>query len=81
MQLHFFSSCDSSGSGGGAVTSGDLKGVWIADREDEGGPKTMLFDFGNSNFTCITYTFEGVEDGGMCQEEGERGTYTISVVS
>lgn len=70
----FFAACDSSG--GGSVTASDLAGTWVAvGEDDEGTGKAMLFEFSGNNFTRIAYT-ETVDD--MGQDEGHKGTFTIS---
>jgi hypothetical protein len=78
--LVFFPSC-SGGSSGSSISTDDLEGIWVATGEDGGTAKAMLFEFSGNNFTRIGYTEVDASDPDgpdMIQEEGSRGTYSIS---
>jgi hypothetical protein len=72
--LVIFPSC--SGGSGSSVSTGALEGIWVATGDDGGTAKAMLFEFSGNNFTRIAYT--ETPDPDMIQEEGSKGTYSIS---
>lgn len=74
--LVLFPSCENGSTDGSA----DIEGIWVATGEDEGIGKAMLFEFSGNEFTRIHYTELTVGDDApdMFQDEGNKGTYSVS---